>query len=62
MNLDNVVKTVDFGVFVPIEINPDNKIISPPIRPFQSVTIFDVSQNCFRPGGSYGITYATSIV
>ena len=49
MNLDNVVKTVDFGVFVPIEINPDNKIISPPIRPFQSVTIFDVSKNCFRP-------------
>ena len=43
MNLDNVVKTVDFGVLVPIEINPDNKIISPPIRPFQSVNMFDVA-------------------
>ena len=39
INLSKVVKTVDFGVLVPIDINPDNKIISPPTRPFSSVII-----------------------
>jgi len=38
-NLSKVVITVDFGVLVPIDINPDNKIISPPTRPFLSITI-----------------------
>lgn len=38
-NLSKVVITVDFGVLVPIDINPDNKIINPPTRPLFSVTI-----------------------
>ena len=47
-NLSKVVKTVDFGVLVPIDINPDNKIISPPTRPLFSVTItYLTNHNCF---------------
>ena len=47
-NLSKVVITVDFGVLVPIDINPDNKIISPPTRPLFSVTItYLTNHNCF---------------